>query len=519
MSQFPQNNASPFLKLTSDETTTKISFSAPEISQIFPLIKKDQYFSKDQKILKYSLKPPDPSQTPRCFYYQAPFYGKLLKYSLDEKELILEKCMHDTFYFNLCIKCNFDKSTVKSGYIQTAKNYASIHPDLTFSLDKAKQEEKNIVHQYLSEKKLILLLDLDNTILHTCSIPLSEDEITSLKNQYNDYIGKIGLKKEYGPFSYDKIIVKFRPHLKEFLSLISDKYQIYTYTHGTKSYATGIIQYINSKLGKNALSIDRLIARENNIIESKTIKKVFPTTDNIVVILDDRRGVWAETSENLINLYPYYFFYDRCMHEIQGKYVANDDDNVLYSVMHILNYVHGEFYDHYSKFQIRKHVKTIIKEKMYSIFRGMSFVCSNLFKKEETNDEVEFKKLINSFGGEYYKELNDTIDCLLVGEFQKTDKVMTFVKEKKMILHESFIDCCHRMFYKVDWEPFLITEEKKKMSFVDLGKIFEKYKDLIKDFYKVKVSENEMETNENDKDDDDDDKKCENVHSNNDNSK
>ena len=57
------------------------------------------------------------------------------------------------------------------------------------------------------------------------------------------------------------------------------------------------------------------------------------------------------------------------------------------------------------------------------------------------------------------------------------------------------------------------------MSFVDLGKIFEKYKDLIKDFYKVKVSENEMETNENDKDDDDDDKKCENVHSNNDNSK
>jgi hypothetical protein len=62
MSQFPQNNASPFLKLISDETTTKISFSAPEISQIFPLIKKDQYFSKDQKILKYFLKPPDPSQ-------------------------------------------------------------------------------------------------------------------------------------------------------------------------------------------------------------------------------------------------------------------------------------------------------------------------------------------------------------------------------------------------------------------------------------------------------------------------
>ena len=96
---------------------------------------------------------------------------------------------------------------------------------------------------------------------------------------------------------------------------------------------------------------------------------------------------------------------------------------------------------------------------------------------------------------------------------------MTFVKEKKMILHVSFIDCCHRMFYKVDWEPFLITEEKKKMSFVDLGKVFEKYKDLIKDFYKLKVSENELESNENDKDDDDDDKNCEIVNSNNDNSK
>ena len=199
------------------------------------------------------------------------------------------------------------------------------------------------------------------------------------------------------------------------------------------------------------------------------------------------------------------------MHEIQGKYVANDDDNVLYSVMHILNYVHGEFYDHYSKFQIRKHVKTIIKEKMYSIFHGMSFVCSNLFKKEETGDEIEFKKLINSFGGEYYKELNDKIDCLLVGEFQKTDKVMSFVKEKKMILHVSYIDCCYRMFYKVDWEPFLISEEKKKVGFVDLGKVFEKYKDLIKEFYKLKIGENDK--------DDDDDKKGENNNNDNDNNK
>ena len=96
--------------------------------------------------------------------------------------------------------------------------------------------------------------------------------------------------------------------------------------------------------------------------------------------------------------------------------------------MHILNYVHCEFYDYYSKFQIRKHVKTIIKEKMNSIFSGMSFVCSNLFKKEETNDELKFKRIINSFSGEYYKELNDKINCLLVREFQKTDKVMIFVK-------------------------------------------------------------------------------------------
>jgi hypothetical protein len=88
------------------------------------------------------------------------------------------------------------------------------------------------------------------------------------------------------------------------------------------------------------------------------------------------------------------------------------------------------FYDYYSKFQIRKHVKTIIKEKMHSIFRGMSFVCSNLFKKQETNDELEFKKIINSFGEEYCKELNDKINCLLVGD-QKTNIVMTFVKEKK----------------------------------------------------------------------------------------
>lgn len=474
------------------ESPTKISLNSPEIETVSILIREGSFFAKDQKIGKYTYKNNSNSvnssqnKISKPIMITAPFYGKLLKYNQEERELILERCKHESFYYNLCTKCSFDKSKELTEVpTENYQKYSSLHPFLTFSLDKAKKEEMNIVKKYLNAKKLILLLDLDNTILHTCPFQITKDEFIYLKNQYDDYVSLVGIRREFDPMTYDKIVVKFRPHLKEFFQALSDKYEIYTYTHGTKEYASGIIQYINSKMGEDSLSLDRLIARENGIIESKTIKKVFPTTENMVIILDDRVNVWTENDENLINCHPYTFFYDELYNNIKEKFIEKDYDNSLFSIMNILLYVQREFYDYYEKNKDVKSVKDIIREKMQSILKGRSFVCSGIFNK---NDDITITPIYNQIkkmGGELYKELEDkeNIDFLLVPEYKKTKKLLFFEKNKKIMLQAGYIDLCYMFFFQLDYEDFIINEQKQKIEFFDLIVIFEKNKENIKKFY------------------------------------
>lgn len=86
----------------------------------------------------------------------------------------------------------------------------SISSALNFSENKAKEEEKNIVKKLLEKQKLILLLDIDNTFVHSAVMKLTQDEYEALKDKYGWMITKLKVANQ-------SIYVKFRPQIKEFL--------------------------------------------------------------------------------------------------------------------------------------------------------------------------------------------------------------------------------------------------------------------------------------------------------------
>ena len=136
---------------------------------------------------------------------------------------------------------------------------------------------------------------------------------------------------------------------------------IYIYTAGTKEYAEEIIKYINYSFDYNYLSIDRLVAREDIISEKgifKSIKKVLPSDENMVIILDDRVDVWGNV-ENLININPFYFFKEEKNkgNYVQDKFLKNDDDLSLFSIIKLLNFIHKSFYEYYKKFNLIIHLQ------------------------------------------------------------------------------------------------------------------------------------------------------------------
>ena len=390
-------------EINTTSNITKIDLNIPNLTKLVCLKKEGTPFKKDDRIIKYFTNEPNPK------YIKSPIFGWILKYDSDDKKLILESCPHDTFYVNLCLKCGFKKT---EEYENQTKSYGFLATDFSYSLKRAESLEKSVVNNYLNNEKLILFLDLDNTIIHTSPIKIVEDEINKLHETYKEYFAKVPIKNEFK--GKDIILVKFRPFLKTFLKNIKNKYEIYIYTQGTKEYATGIIQYVNSNFEGDSLSTERMMHRildENGFATNKSIKNVFPTQENMILILDDHIEVWKESKEsgdNFICIYPYKFFTEKDKFINQSgafngektnkeKYLKYDYDNVLFCITNLLLYVHRKFFEFYNKFKFQKNIQRITKEILWSIFHGKKFyyhlnyyncpVKKNKKSKEKKNNE------------------------------------------------------------------------------------------------------------------------------------
>ena len=390
-------------EINTTSNITKIDLNIPNLTKLVCLKKEGTPFKKDDRIIKYFTNEPNPK------YIKSPIFGWILKYDSDDKKLILESCPHDTFYVNLCLKCGFKKT---EEYENQTKSYGFLATDFSYSLKRAESLEKSVVNNYLNNEKLILFLDLDNTIIHTSPIKIVENEINKLHETYKEYFAKVPIKNEFK--GKDIILVKFRPFLKTFLKNIKNKYEIYIYTQGTKEYATGIIQYVNSNFEGDSLSTERMMHRildENGFATNKSIKNVFPTQENMILILDDHIEVWKESKEsgdNFICIYPYKFFTEKDKFINQSgafngektnkeKYLKYDYDNVLFCITNLLLYVHRKFFEFYNKFKFQKNIQRITKEILWSIFHGKKFyyhlnyyncpVKKNKKSKEKKNNE------------------------------------------------------------------------------------------------------------------------------------
>lgn len=373
-----------------------IDLNKPDITKIVLLKKEGAPFKEKEKIAKYFIKNND--QKP--IYVESPIYGWILKYIPDDKKIILEPCKHETFYVKCCLKCGF-KKTEEYDMINNDRFVAN---EFSYSKEKAESMEKKAIDTYLKKQQLILLLDLDNTIIHTYTskLRLPDSQIKNLRDLYKTYFAKVPIKNEIN--RNDIILVKFRPFLKTFLKNIQNKYEIYIYTHGTKEYATGIIQYINLNFERDSLSTRRMLYRvvdKYGNPKIKSIKDVFPTQENMLLIIDDRINVWKESGGNFICIYPYKFFIenDELINELPNNklkninieyYLKSEYDNVLFCITNLLLGVHRKFFEFYSKFHIQKSIKRIINDLLFSIFHGKKFYyhlnyynCPNTVKKSK----------------------------------------------------------------------------------------------------------------------------------------
>ena len=363
----------------------------------------------------------------------------------------------------------------------------------------------------LKSKKLALIIDLDQTLIHATIDPSinnhlnDSDNDESLSDIHKFKLNDFGIVNENEMGSY--YFIKFRPGLLKFLKTLSNFYEFHVYTMGTRSYALAICSLIDpngSLFGERILSRD-----ESGSFTQKSLQRLFPTDTSMCVIIDDRSDVW-QNSPNLIKVIPFEFFIgigdinsnkDSNKQHINDRNDNNDNnddntnnnnnnddnnkddkennkkltldknffDNELDRVKSILVEVHSTFYN-LKLAGDDPDVKLIISNLKRKVLKGVDLVFSSIIPLDMKLFQSQIYQLANEFGANCHEYLNDNITHIVAAK-KGTAKVEQGKKISKshIVWLEWLLDSISK-WEKQDESNYYLDDDCRPLNVIDKSK-------------------------------------------------
>jgi RNA polymerase II subunit A-like phosphatase len=224
-----------------------------------------------------------------------------------------EPCKHEIQFAGLCVNCGKDMTEVDYATTQPNAHRATIsmvhgHTALKVSQDEANRSSDASMRRLLATKKLSLVVDLDQTIIHAVCDPTVADWQKDESNPNHAAVKDVESFElmDEGPSNRPcSYYIKMRQGLKGFLERMSSKFELHIYTMGTRSYAHHVANIVDPE---HKIFADRILSRdESGSMTAKNLHRLFPVDTKMVVIIDDRGDIWG-WSPNLIRVQPFSFF-------------------------------------------------------------------------------------------------------------------------------------------------------------------------------------------------------------------
>jgi len=246
------------------------------------------------------------------------------------------------------------------------------------------------------------------------------------------------------------------------------------YTFGTRSYATKIAQIIDptQKIFK-----ERILSRnECDITDGKTLKRIFPCDDSMVVIVDDREDVWS-FSPNLIKIDPFIYFKgapdinpsSAPQPNIPTPTPAEPDknpsqstpsppDDCLPLILSALQRVHAQFYSEISR-KPKVDVKEIISRLKKNVLSGLHVVFSGFYPIAVDIRTTPFGRLTEDFGAVCSADIYPSTTHL-IAKRRDTSKVnVARANPNILVVNENWLLTSIRRWQRADERDFPLKKE------------------------------------------------------------
>ncbi|KAF1662984.1 RNA polymerase II subunit A C-terminal domain phosphatase, partial [Aptenodytes patagonicus] len=168
----------------------------------------------------------------------------------------LEGCSHPVVMKGLCAECGQDLTQIRSKNgkqnvpLSTA-TVSMVHsvPELKVSSEQAEQLGREDQQRLHRNRKLVLMVDLDQTLIHT-----TEQHCQQMSNKgiFHFQLGR----------GEPMLHTRLRPHCKEFLEKIAKLYELHVFTFGSRLYAHTIAGFLDPE---KKLFSHRILSRDECI--------------------------------------------------------------------------------------------------------------------------------------------------------------------------------------------------------------------------------------------------------------
>ena len=364
---------------------------------------------------------------------------------------------HPGFIKGMCMRCGQfedDESGVAFGYI---------HKDLRLGSKEIDRLRGADLKKLNSAKKLILILDLDHTLLNSTRLAEISSEEEYLKHQAQSM--QADPDRSIFELPGMHLLTKLRPFVRTFLQEASKMFELYVYTMAERAYALEIAKILDPE---KFYFGTRVISQSDSTKRHQKGLDVVLGAESVVVILDDTEFVWPRHKENLILMERYHFFASSC--RLFGSNARSlsemkkdecESDGALSIILNVLKRVHQMFYDPDLRTEFSsRDVRQVLKHIRQEILQGCKIVFSRVFPLKAHADDQPIWKMAQQLGAVCSIEVDASVTHV-VSTDKNTEKARWALKNEKFLVTPHWIEAANYLWPPQKEEDFQIANSSK----------------------------------------------------------